>query len=130
MGNGKGLAVLAIILGVIGIGMGGYAIISQIFTPKVEIKESNYWYAQQGYQDLWGEWSSFENLSLIISVVTGEKVFVSYTGKLTIFNAYAKFQIAVNDIQEPASEAYLYTGTSFTIIQVSLQYILDDLVTG
>ena len=120
MSNGKGLTFLALILGLVGIGLGGYSVITTVLTPPTETPGvQNYWYINN-FGSLpvtnTGQFVYVSPLSLIITVNEGEDVYVSYSGyaefnpggsELRILVYYNEQQTAFEvrfEIPNPASD--------------------------
>jgi len=109
-GNGKGLAAIALIIGIVGLAAGGYAAYDTFFGPEPEIPEqepvpeiNSYWYEENYYIPSTG---GIEN-------VTGQGITFNVTQNVSLYVSF---------------NCYVYhAGSSMTEVRV---YINDVVVSG
>lgn len=139
--KGKGLAVLALIFGISGLGLGLYSFIL-IHTPTTEITRSGIhrtWYNYNQttyYTDPASVAITIVDLLINFSVETNEYVYVNYVGEATAQTGsfsfvHGWFELDGNVLggQEYPDFYFLTTGNR-TVGTVSLQHSLDNVTPG
>ena len=147
MGNsGKGIAILAFILAAGGLGFGGFSFMyfsnlipSSTTTPGGNTVQ-NIWYAEYLTPQTPSEhptYTTLTNMQLIITVNTGESVYISFNAKCTIDNSgsyeYIQCIIYQNGTEIPAPYAYVGEVNSElvdSLRMISLQYSIAGLAAG
>jgi hypothetical protein len=143
--TGRGIAILAFILAASGLGFGGFSFIYfNNLIPTSTTGEGNIvqeiWYAEYLTQQTPSQQPTFTtltNMQIVITVNTGESVYISYNAKYTIDNSgayeYIESYIFQNGTAIPAPYAYVGEVNSETVDSlrmVSLQYSISGLAAG
>jgi len=147
MGNSKGIAILALLLGASGLGLGififfNFGSLTNLTTttttegPTVQ----NIWYAESLIPQTPTEhptYTTLTNMHLLITVNTGESVYISFNAKCTIDNSgsyeYIESFIYQDGVMIPAPYAYVGEINSEAqdyLRMVSLQYSISGLAAG
>ncbi len=147
--TGRGIAILAFILAASGLGFGGFSFIyfnNLIPTsPTSPTGEENIvqeiWYAEYLTHQTPSQhptYTTLTNMQIVITVNTGESVYISYNAKYTIDNSgvyeYIESYIFQNGTAIPAPYAYVGEVNSVALTDslrmVSLQYSISGLAAG
>jgi hypothetical protein len=136
MGSGKSLAGLALIFGLVGVGLGGYTFYSQIIVPIMNPPPDPYvpstWYDQNlAFVDALpsAERANITDLNVIINVKTGEGVNFYYNGVADLFGdlAYMGFAIGIDGTRIVDSSISVYlTGEGFENYQIPVSIIYSS----
>ena len=142
--SGRGIAILALLLSASGLGFGAFSFIyfnNLITTSTIEGNTvQNIWYAEYLTSQTPSEHPTYTiltNMHLIITVNTGESVYISFNAKYTIDNSgsyeYIESYIFQNGTAIPAPYAYVgevNSESSDSLRMVSLQYSISGLAAG
>ena len=143
--TGRGIAILAFILAASGLGFGGFSFIYfNNLIPTSTTGEGNIvqeiWYAEYLTHQTPSQhptYTTLTNMQLVITVNTGESVYISFNAKYTIDNSgsyeYIESYIFQNGTQIPAPYAYVGEVNSESVDSlrmVSLQYSISGLAAG
>lgn len=143
--TGRGIAILAFILAASGLGFGGFSFIYfNNLIPTSTTGEGNIvqeiWYAEYLTHQTPSQhptYTTLTNMQIIITVNTGESVYISFNAKYTIDNSgvYEWIQsfIYQNGTEIPAPYAYVGEVNSEAVDSlrmVSLQYSISGLAAG
>ena len=146
--TGRGIAILAFILAASGLGFGGFSFIyfnNLIPTsPTSPTGEENIvqeiWYAEYLTHQTPSQhptYTTLTNMQIVITVNTGESVYISYNAKYTIDNSgvyeWIESYIFQNGTAIPAPYAYVGEVNSEAVDSlrmVSLQYSISGLAAG
>ena len=126
---GKALGISALILGLIGAGLGGYVFVTTTIFPMVGITDmpsvQNTWFINKTTSSTLGDntYAYFSPISHIISVNQGESVYILFTGylRLTAGATDASFAIYIDGILKTYS-LITRTSTGTERIIISIQY--------
>jgi hypothetical protein len=143
--SGKGLAILAFILALGGLGFGGFSffyfsnLIPASTTTSGKVVQ-DIWYAEYLTHQTPSEhptYTTLTNMQLVITVNQGESVYISFNAKYTIDNSgvyeYIESFIYQNGTMIPAPYAYVgevNSGSQDSLRMVSLQYSISGLAVG
>ena len=147
MGNSKGLAILALLLGAGGLGLGGFIffnfgnLITLTTTTTTEGSEvQNIWYAEYlTPQTPTGlpTFATLTNMHLVITVNSNESVYISFNAKCTLYHsgAYEFIQVFIYQNGTEISAPYAYvgevtSGSTDSLYMVSLQHYITGLSAG
>ncbi|MFX1346667.1 MAG: hypothetical protein ACFFBC_07450 [Promethearchaeota archaeon] len=99
MGNsGKGLAIFAVIVGILGAALAGYsAFILFTATDATNIKGT--WYATDNSHVCSGGWEYLDTLELNFTVNSGENVYLFYNSYVKVEGFYCYFEIHIDGSQ-------------------------------
>jgi hypothetical protein len=112
MSNGKGLAYIGLILGLIGASLGGYTFVDSILTPTIEIPEINSYYAEY-YQATLDTVDTYELIEgMLISFTTTKP-----TTLHILFTCYIRIVTALG------TDAYLRILLNNTVLTISNYYV-------
>ena len=143
--SGKGLAIIAFLLALGGLGFGSYSFIYfNSLIPTSTTSGGNIvqeiWYAEYLTPQTPSEhptYTTLTNMQLVITVNSGESVYISYNAKYTIDNSgvyeYIESFIYQNGTMIPAPYAYVgevNSGSQDSLRMVSLQYSISGLAAG
>lgn len=143
--TGRGIAILAFILAASGLGFGGFSFIYfNNLIPTSTTGEGNIvqeiWYAEYLTHQTPSQhptYTTLTNMQIVITVNTGESVYISYNAKYTIDNSgvyeWIESYIFQNGTAIPAPYAYVGEVNSEavdSIRMVSLQYSISGLAAG
>lgn len=143
--TGRGIAILAFILAASGLGFGGFSFIYfNNLIPTSTTGEGNIvqeiWYAEYLTQQTPSQhptYTTLTNMQIVITVNTGESVYISYNAKYTIDNSgvyeWIESYIFQNGTAIPAPYAYVGEVNSEAVDSlrmVSLQYSISGLAAG
>ena len=143
--TGRGIAILAFILAASGLGFGGFSFIYfNNLIPTSTTGEGNIvqeiWYAEYLTHQTPSQhptYTTLTNMQIVITVNTGESVYISYNAKYTIDNSgvyeYIESFIFQNGTAIPAPYAYVGEVNSEAVDSlrmVSLQYSISGLAAG
>ena len=144
--SGKGIAILAFILAASGLGFGGFSfmyfsnLIPTSTTTGGESIVQNIWYAEYLIPQTPSEhptYTTLTNMQLVITVNSGESVYISFNAKYTIDNSgvyeYVESFIYQNGTMITAPYAYVgevNSESSDSLRMVSLQYSISGLAAG
>ena len=143
--TGRGIAILALILAASGLGFGGFSFIYfNNLIPTSTTGEGNIvqeiWYAEYLTHQTPSQhptYTTLTNMQIVITVNTGESVYISYNAKYTIDNSgvyeWIESYIFQNGTAIPAPYAYVGEVNSEavdSIRMVSLQYSISGLAAG
>ena len=143
--TGRGIAILAFILAASGLGFGGFSFIYfNNLIPTSTTGEGNIvqeiWYAEYLTPQTPSElptYTTLTNMQLVITVNTGESVYISFNAKYTIDNSgvyeFIESYIFQNGTAIPAPYAYVGEVNSEAVDSlrmVSLQYSISGLAAG
>ena len=142
--SGRGIAILALLLGASGLGFGGFSFMyfnNLITTSTTEGNVvQNIWYAEYLTHQTPSEFPTYTtltNMHLLITVNPGESVYISFNAKYTIDNSgvyeFIESYIFQDGTSIPAPYAYVgevNTGTADNLRMVSLQYSITGLAAG
>jgi len=127
----KTVGALALILGVIGVGLGGYVFVTDTFFP-AESSLQNTWFVQQDSSCSLG-YNSYSYLSPnshLISVGQGESVYILFTGYHVSFGASsAYYAIMLDDVLQTYT-ILTSTGTGTERMTIAIQYGISGLSAG
>lgn len=143
--TGRGIAILAFILAASGLGFGGFSFIYfNNLIPTSTTGEGNIvqeiWYAEYLTHQTPSQhptYTTLTNMQIVITVNTGESVYISYNAKYTIDNSgvyeWIESYIFQNGTAIPAPYAYVGEVNSEAVDSlrmVSLQYSISGLAAG
>jgi len=143
--TGRGIAILAFILAASGLGFGGFSFIYfNNLIPTSTTGEGNIvqeiWYAEYLTHQTPSQhptYTTLTNMQLVITVNTGESVYISFNAKYTIDNSgvyeFIESYIFQNGTAIPAPYAYVGEVNSEAVDSlrmVSLQYSISGLAAG
>ncbi len=143
--TGRGIAILALILAASGLGFGGFSFIYfNNLIPTSTTGEGNIvqeiWYAEYLTHQTPSQhptYTTLTNMQIVITVNTGESVYISFNAKCTIDNSgsyeYIQCIIFQNGTEIPAPYAYVGEVNSEAVDSlrmVSLQYSISGLAAG
>jgi len=142
--SGRGIAILALLLSASGLGFGAFSFIyfnNLITTSTTEGNTvQNIWYAEYLTPQTPSEhptYTTLTNMHLLITVNTGESVYISFNAKYTIDNSgsyeYIESFIYQDGTMIPAPYAYVgevNSESSDSLRMVSLQYSIAGLAAG
>ena len=143
--TGRGIAILAFILAASGLGFGGFSFIYfNNLIPTSTTGEGNIvqeiWYAEYLTSQTPSQhptYTTLTNMQIVITVNTGESVYISYNAKYTIDNSgvyeWIESYIFQNGTAIPAPYAYVGEVNSEAVDSlrmVSLQYSISGLAAG
>ena len=143
--TGRGIAILALILAASGLGFGGFSFIYfNNLIPTSTTGEGNIvqeiWYAEYLTSQTPSQhptYTTLTNMQIVITVNTGESVYISYNAKYTIDNSgvyeWIESYIFQNGTAIPAPYAYVGEVNSEAVDSlrmVSLQYSISGLAAG
>lgn len=142
MGNGKGLTIFAIILAIIGIGLGGYPYIKEYIGPSTEDtpKIDDVLYSES--RDFFFPTSSYQaipNISIVLNVETGQDLYVLFDSQAVLRDQLGtqsiSIQVTNNDVLIGASHtqvAHHVSALGGGVIRhsLNLQYVISSLTTG
>lgn len=149
--TGRGIAILAFILAASGLGFGGFSFIyfnnlipTSTTSPTSPTGEENIvqeiWYAEYLTHQTPSQhptYTTLTNMQIVITVNTGESVYISYNAKYTIDNSgvyeWIESYIFQNGTAIPAPYAYVGEVNSEAVDSlrmVSLQYSISGLAAG
>ncbi len=143
--TGRGIAILAFILAASGLGFGGFSFIYfNNLIPTSTTGEGNIvqeiWYAEHLTHQTPSQhptYTTLTNMQIVITVNTGESVYISYNAKYTIDNSgvyeWIESYIFQNGTAIPAPYAYVGEVNSEAVDSlrmVSLQYSISGLAAG
>ena len=147
MGNSKGLAILALLLGASGLGLGGFIFLNfgnlmtlaTTTTTESPIVQ-DIWYAEYLTPQTPSQqptYNTLTNMHLLITVNAGESVYISFNAKYTIDNSgsyeYIESFIYQDGVMIPAPYAYvgeINSAGQDSLRMVSLQYSISGLAAG
>ena len=140
-GGGKGLAVLAILIGISSIAFNYYTI--TIVIPSESTGNTGVNNIDQIFYDSsptpWGPGSSYgdiPDLSLIITVNEGDNLYISFNGQFIAYSVTGitggSIRLRINDVTQTGSVRSFYgnVGTTDHYDSLSLQYVVYDLSAG
>ncbi len=140
-GGGKGLAFLAILIGIGSIAFNFYTI--TIVIPSESTGNTGVNNIDRIYYDSnptpWGPGSSYGDIpdfGLIITVNEGDNLFISFDGQLRAYSQTVttggSIRLRINDVTQAGSERSFYgnVGTAEHYDTLSLQYVVYDLSAG
>jgi len=143
--SGRGIAILAFILAASGLGFGGFSFIYfNNLIPTSTTGEGNIvqeiWYAEYLTHQTPSQhptYTTLTNMQIVITVNTGESVYISFNAKYTIDNSgvyeWIESYIFQNGTAIPAPYAYVGEVNSEAVDSlrmVSLQYSISGLAAG
>ena len=143
--TGRGIAILAFILAASGLGFGGFSFIYfNNLIPTSTTGEGNIvqeiWYAEYLTHQTPSQhptYTTLTNMQIVITVNTGESVYISFNAKCTIDNSgsyeYIQCIIFQNGTEIPAPYAYVGEVNSESVDSlrmISLQYSISGLAVG
>jgi len=119
-------ALIAIIFGAIGIGFG----ILTMMNFQVQLNERtgvvNSWYDKNSSffsPDSGSQFVEIPNLSVNITVNTGEQVYVSYIGVAQLIDTRIEFKICINNHAQQYAEASSEDANDIMTINIALQHV-------
>ena len=142
--SGRGIAILALLLSASGLGFGAFSFVyfnNLITTSTTEGNTvQNIWYAEYLTHQTPSQqpiFTTLTNMQLVITVNTGESVYISFNAKCTIDNSdsyeYIQCIIYQNGTEIPAPYAYVGEVNSESVESlrlISLQYSISGLAAG
>ena len=127
--GGRGIAVAALIMGMIGLAMGGYS----FFVMQTSSKVTGVWYAHYDLAYSFGVTDSqIPNMNLNISINAGDTVWVIFTGSLEIEYTGVEIRIHHDGIYNLTQGlGYYYEHYSdVNEVSVTVQHYLTNLTAG
>ncbi|NVM36974.1 MAG: hypothetical protein HWN81_15365 [Candidatus Lokiarchaeota archaeon] len=140
MGKGSGLAIIALIIGIGGLGFGIYSVIilpdtiiqqaseesaiSQIWT----VEQPSVYYATSSYYDI-------PDMDITINVNTGESVLILFNGEFTadVGVLIGGVRLMLDNVEIPGSRREFNIETSVGVLMgysITTHVLIDDLVAG
>ncbi|MBN1215521.1 MAG: hypothetical protein JXA99_08750 [Candidatus Lokiarchaeota archaeon] len=138
MGNGKGLAIIALILALGSILLAGFPYIQPYIFPAADPKIDNVWYseARSNYTPI-TSYTAIPDLDIIINIETGQNVFVSFNSQAVLQadgnSQYIAIHVMNNDALIAASWTQIADRASVGSVirhSLNLQYTIASLSTG
>ena len=128
---GKTLGVFALILGVIGVGLGGYVFVADTFFP-AESSLQDTWFIQQDASCSLGfnEYSYLSPNSHLISVEQGESVYILFTGIHISFGPSNAYYAIMLDGVRQTNVILTCTGAGTQRMTIAVQYGISGLNPG
>lgn len=127
----KTIGVFALILGLIGVGLGGYVFVNDTFFP-AESSLQNTWFVQQDASCSLGydSYSYLSPNSHLISVEQGESVYILFTGFHVSFGAFTAYYAIRLDGVPQTFTMLTSTGTGDQRMTIAIQYGISGLSSG
>ena len=138
MGNGKGFAIIALILALGSILLAGFPYIQPYIFPATDPKIDSVWYseARSNYNPI-TSYTAIPDLDIIINVETGQNVFVSFNSQAILQTDGTYQYIAIHVMNNDALVAPSWTqiadrASAGSVIRhsLNLQYTIASLSTG
>lgn len=127
MGNsGKGLAIFAVIFGILGSALGGYSAFTLLTdTDATNIKGT--WYETDNAHLCSGGWEYLDTLEVIFTVNPGENVYLLYNSYVKVEGFYCYFELHIDGTQE-GYQMQITTddGGTFERFSVTLQHFIPS----
>ena len=127
-GSGKGLAIFALIIGFLGVGLAGFTFFGDITAPPATSQVTSTTYASCPYQSgIDASFTTITGLSIKIDVRASETVYVMFSCWSLIANAGGYLYVNLYLDTDKVTESQIATGTANSRHSIALQYYNSSL---